>query len=91
VSTFGWGKSRCAGAKLAKPAVSIRKSITPDHLICLEDGRHFKSLKRHLMKEHEMTIEQYRDRWNLPRDYPGARRAKFSQELVKLESARDHI
>jgi predicted transcriptional regulator len=59
-----------APAELAKPAVSIRKSITPDHLVCLEDGRHFKSLKRHLINEHEMTMAQYRDKWNLPADYP---------------------
>ena len=59
-----------AAVEPQKPAVSIRKSITPDHLVCLEDGLHFKSLKRHLMNEHEMTIEQYRTKWNLPRDYP---------------------
>ena len=51
------------------PAVSIRKSITPDYLICLEDGKHFKSLKRHLTS-HDLTPEQYREKWNLPSDYP---------------------
>ena len=52
------------------PAVSIRKSITPDHLICLEDGRKFKSLKRHLRTKYDMSPEQYRAKWNLPKDYP---------------------
>jgi predicted transcriptional regulator len=53
----------------AKPAVSVRKSITPDFLICLEDGRKFKSLKRHLAQL-GLTPEEYRTKWNLPRDYP---------------------
>lgn len=52
------------------PAVSIRKSITRDAMICLEDGKKFKSLKRHLGAAHGMTPEQYRDRWDLPGDYP---------------------
>ena len=51
------------------PAVSIRKSITPDYLICLEDGKRFKSLRRHLAT-HGMTPEQYRAKWNLPSTYP---------------------
>ena len=53
-----------------KPAVSIRKSITHDHLICLEDGRKFKSLKRHLGSLYNMTPEEYREKWGLPDDYP---------------------
>ncbi len=52
------------------PAVSIKKSITADYLICLEDGREFKSLKRHLRTGYDMTPEQYRARWGLPADYP---------------------
>ena len=51
------------------PAVSIRKSITPDYLICLDDGKKFKSLKRHI-GQLGMTPEQYRAKWNLPADYP---------------------
>jgi predicted transcriptional regulator len=51
------------------PAVSIRKSVTPDYLICLEDGKRFKSLRRHLTML-GMTPEQYRQKWNLPSDYP---------------------
>ena len=53
-----------------KPAVSLKKSITPDYLICLEDGKKFKSLKRHLRTQYNMTPEQYREKWNLPADYP---------------------
>ena len=54
----------------AKPAVSVKKSMTADYLVCLEDGKHFKSLKRHLRTQYNMTPEQYRDKWNLPADYP---------------------
>ncbi len=54
----------------AKPAVSIKKSITPDYIICLEDGKKFKSLKRHLRTQYNMTPEQYREKWGLPVDYP---------------------
>jgi predicted transcriptional regulator len=53
-----------------KPAVSIRKSITPDYLICLEDGKKFKTLKRHLRTAYELSPEQYREKWGLPSDYP---------------------
>ena len=52
-----------------EPAVSIRKSVTPGYLICLEDGKHFKSLKRHLAA-HGLTPGQYREKWKLPSDYP---------------------
>ena len=52
-----------------QPAVPIRKSITPDYLICLEDGKRFKSLRRHL-RLHGLTPEQYREKWKLPSDYP---------------------
>ncbi|MBR0798447.1 MucR family transcriptional regulator [Bradyrhizobium jicamae] len=54
----------------AKPAVSAKKSITPEYLVCLEDGKRFKSLKRHLRTQYNMTPEQYRDKWGLPADYP---------------------
>ena len=54
----------------AKPAVSVKKSMTPDYLVCLEDGKRFKSLKRHLRTQYSMTPEQYRDKWGLPADYP---------------------
>jgi predicted transcriptional regulator len=54
----------------AKPAVSVKKSMTAEYLVCLEDGKHFKSLKRHLRTQYNLTPEQYRDKWNLPADYP---------------------
>jgi predicted transcriptional regulator len=53
-----------------KPAVSIRKSITPDYLVCLEDGKKFKSVKRHLRLAHNFSPEEYRTKWNLAADYP---------------------
>lgn len=52
------------------PAVSVRKSVTADHIICLEDGRKFRSIKRHLASAHDMTPEQYRQKWSLPESYP---------------------
>ena len=53
-----------------QPAVSVRASVKPDYLVCLEDGKRFKSLKRHLRTQYNMTPEQYRDKWGLPPDYP---------------------
>jgi len=53
-----------------KPAVPIRKSVTPDYIVCLEDGKKFKSLKRHLSTRYGMTPEEYRAKWGLPADYP---------------------
>ena len=53
-----------------EPAVSIRASIKPDFIVCLEDGKKLKMLKRHLMTHYNMTPEQYRQKWNLPADYP---------------------
>ncbi len=52
------------------PAVSVKKSLTPDFIICLEDGKKFKSLKRHLRTAFDLTPDQYRVRWSLPQDYP---------------------
>ncbi|WP_432200113.1 MucR family transcriptional regulator [Erythrobacter sp. W53] len=53
-----------------EPAVSIRASIKPDYIVCLEDGKKLKMLKRYLRTNYDMTPEQYRERWNLPADYP---------------------
>ncbi len=53
-----------------KPAVSVKKSITPDFIICLEDGRSFKSLKRHLRTSYNLSADEYRAKWGLPHDYP---------------------
>lgn len=68
-----------------KPAISVKKSITPDHIICLEDGKKFKSLKRHLRTQYNMSPEQYREKWNLPADYPmvAPNYAKARSELAK--------
>ena len=52
------------------PAVPIRRSVTPDHIICLEDGKKLKMLKRHLKTRYDMTPEEYRQRWGLKDDYP---------------------
>lgn len=53
-----------------QPAVPVKRSVTPDYIICLEDGKRFKSLKRHLRTAYDMTPEEYRVRWGLPADYP---------------------
>ncbi len=57
-------------AEKQKPAVSIRKSLGHDYLICLEDGKKFKSLKRHLKTHYDLSPDQYREKWGLPSDYP---------------------
>ncbi|HEU4518571.1 MAG TPA: MucR family transcriptional regulator [Microvirga sp.] len=59
-----------APAEAPKPAVAVKKSVTPDYIVCLEDGKKFKSLKRHLRTQYGMTPEQYREKWGLPADYP---------------------
>ena len=66
-----------AAAKASKPiteelnpAVPVKKSVMPDYIICLEDGKKFKSLKRHLRTHYDLTHEEYRDKWSLPHDYP---------------------
>jgi len=64
------GGSVAAASEPAKPAVSVKKSITAEYLVCLEDGKRFKSLKRHLRTQYSMTPEQYREKWGLPSDYP---------------------
>lgn len=53
-----------------KPAIAVRRSVTDDHIICLEDGKKFKSLKRHLRTRYNMSPEEYREKWGLPADYP---------------------
>ena len=68
LSTIGTGAVPVA--ERPQPAVSVKKSITPDYIVCLEDGKKFKSLKRHLRAQYNMTPEQYREKWNLPPDYP---------------------
>lgn len=69
------------------PAVPIRKSVHDDYLICLEDGKKFKTLKRHLMTRYGMTIDEYRERWGLPSNYPvvapgyAARRSEIAKSV----------
>lgn len=58
------------GAETPKPAVSPKRSVTAEYIVCLEDGKKFKSLKRHLRTQYKMTPEQYREKWGLPADYP---------------------
>ena len=74
-----------APVEAPKPAVSVKKSVTPDYIICLEDGKKFKSLKRHLRTQYNMTPEQYREKWGLPADYPmvAPNYAKARSDLAK--------
>jgi len=57
-------------AEPLKPAVPVKKSVTPEHIVCLEDGKKFKSLKRHLRTHYNLSPEEYREKWGLPADYP---------------------
>jgi predicted transcriptional regulator len=59
-----------APAEPLKPAVPVKRSVTSDYIVCLEDGKKFKSLKRHLRTQYNITPEQYREKWGLPADYP---------------------
>jgi predicted transcriptional regulator len=68
-----------------QPAVPIKKSVFPEYIICLEDGKKLKMLKRHLQTSYNMTPEQYRDKWGLPHDYPmvAPKYAEHRSELAK--------
>ena len=72
-------------AEALKPAVPARKSITNDYIICLEDGKKFKSLKRHLRTQYNISPEEYREKWGLPADYPmvAPNYAKARSQLAK--------
>jgi predicted transcriptional regulator len=74
-----------AEAQPPSPAVSIKKSLGQDYIICLDDGKKFKSLKRHLRTKYGMTPEQYREKWGLPKDYPmvAPAYARARSELAK--------
>lgn len=67
------------------PAVPIKKSVTPDYIVCLEDGKRFKSLRRHIMSKYGLTPEAYRTKWGLPADYPmvAPNYAKARSDLAK--------
>lgn len=79
------GEAGATGAADKEPAVPVKRSITPDYLICLEDGQKFKSLKRHLRLKYELSPEAYRAKWDLPKDYPmvAPNYAKARSELAK--------
>ncbi len=81
------GTEQPAAAERPQPAVPIKKSVTPDYIICLEDGKKLKMLKRHLKTAYDMTPEEYRERWSLPPDYPmvapnyAKQRSKLAKEI----------
>ena len=81
----GLGAAVAVSEAPPEPAVSIRASVKPDHIVCLEDGKKLKMLKRHLMTHYNLTPEQYRARWNLPADYPmvAPNYAEKRRELAK--------
>ena len=69
-STLATVQQKAAAPPRPEPAVSVRASVHQDHLVCLDCGRHFSMLKRHLMSDHNLTPEQYRERWQLSPTYP---------------------
>ena len=86
------GNETAAAAKA--PAVSVKKSVTPDYIVCLEDGKKLKMLKRYLRARYGLTPEAYRAKWNLPADYPmtapnyAARRSDFAKQIGLGKPAR---
>lgn len=79
----GGGDAASLPAERPQPAVSIRKSVLPDHIVCLEDGKKLKMLKRHLKSAYNLSPEQYRERWGLPADYPMVA-PKYAEQRSKL-------
>jgi predicted transcriptional regulator len=69
-STLATVQQKTAAPPMPEPAVSVRASVRPDHLVCLDCGKHFSMLKRHLMTDHQLTPDQYRERWRLSPTYP---------------------
>ena len=69
LSNLKSGETSSKNADL-KPAVSIKKSLAPEYIICLEDGKKFKSLKRHIRTHYDLSPEEYREKWGLPANYP---------------------
>jgi predicted transcriptional regulator len=88
-ATLGGFSARApeGGTAPRPPAVPVKKSITPDHIVCLEDGKKLKMLKRYLRSRYKMSPDEYRARWNLPPDYPmvapnyAARRSEFAKKI----------
>ena len=81
------GGQAAAAAETPKPAVPIKRSVTPEFIVCLEDGLKFKSLKRHLRTRYNLTPDQYREKYSLPPDYPmvapnyAAARSKLAKDM----------
>jgi predicted transcriptional regulator len=86
-SLAGIGKVPVASAERPQPAVSVKRSVHPDYIVCLEDGKKLKMLKRHLKTAYNMTPDEYRERWSLPLDYPmvapnyARQRSKLAKEI----------
>jgi predicted transcriptional regulator len=89
----GQGEVLC---EIPRPAIAVEKSITPDHIICLEDGKRLKSLKRHLRSRYNLTPEQYREKWGLSSDYPmvapnyAAARSRLAKQMGLGQQRRRH-
>lgn len=87
ITSASEGKVEPAAAEPPTPAVPIKKSVTPDYIICLEDGRKFKSLRRHLSAKYDLSPEEYREKWKLSADYPmvapnyAARRSELAKSI----------
>jgi predicted transcriptional regulator len=81
------GAAPPAAPERPQPAIAVKKSVTPDYIICLEDGKKLKMLKRHLKTAYNMSPEEYRERWGLPADYPmvapnyAKQRSKLAKEI----------
>jgi predicted transcriptional regulator len=81
------GHAEQSGMASQKPAVPVKRSITPDYIVCLEDGKKLKMLKRYLRSNYELSPEQYRAKWGLPRDYPmvapnySSQRSQFAKNI----------
>lgn len=81
------GKESSGNGEPLKPAISVRRSINPDYIVCLEDGKKLKMLKRHLRAAYNMTPDEYRAKWSLPADYPmvapnyATQRSEFAKKI----------
>jgi len=86
-SLYNLNASPGVSADRPQPAVPIKRSVTPDYIICLEDGKKLKMLKRHLKTAYNMSPEEYRERWGLPADYPmvapnyAKKRSKLAKDI----------
>ena len=87
ISDLSGGAPKKEPAEALKPAVAIRKSVTPEYIICLEDGKKLKMLKRHLRTTYNLSPDDYRAKWGLPPDYPmvapnyAAQRSEFAKKI----------